>query len=441
MWKDLGFTDSPYDARPLRPVPDDVDLLVGRNEEAISLYTALDLSREGVLVLSGPPGVGKTSFLNIQQHLLSTDRAPFGPRLLPAMQLCPIYPGDDAKAIALRALDALIASVETHCSLAKAKIPPQTKKLVKWAKSTGGGFEIGLQLFGFGGTVGRTTTLPPVTESSFESIADAVAVVVYEVREILHFEGALLILDNIENLPDRKLQDVLLTFRDTLFMTPLAWWIIIGQSGLASLIQTLEPRLSDRLAGTGLELRPLTFEELETAIARRVARFNLAKEAKSPLPESIHRELYDASRGEIRFVFKYSASICAKFLEEVRKVLVDVSGHKRAAALSNTIAKQLINNQIPTQYAQRLLKQIVAQEIGGLSLKHKDKEVLRTLYKRKEARASDFREFGFKTIQAFSSNYLSSLYQQHLLSRRQEGTAVFYSLRGIAAIAAKNDLL
>jgi hypothetical protein len=145
----------------------------------------------------------------------------------------------------------------------------------------------------------------------------------------------------------------------------------------------------------------------------------------------------------MRFLFKYGSEICTRFVEEIRKmVLKEVKPRPVVSErVSTLVAKELINAQIPEASARVRLRAIVKQEVDGLGLKNKDKEILRTLFKGKEARASDFRAFGLKTIQDFAGNYLSTFYQQHLLSRRQEGTAVYYSLRGTAALAAKYGLL
>ena len=67
MWKELGFKENPYDTNPLSVKKEDVDLLIGRRDESIEFATKLESAQQGVIILSGVPGVGKTSFLNVQQ--------------------------------------------------------------------------------------------------------------------------------------------------------------------------------------------------------------------------------------------------------------------------------------------------------------------------------------------------------------------------------------
>lgn len=112
MWGSLGFRESPYNTDPLKARPEDVELLIGRETEAVEFWTNLDTADKGILVLSGSPGVGKTSFLNIQQYLLENGQAPFGPKILAARKLCPVQPKDNVQTLGIRALDSLHKSVE-----------------------------------------------------------------------------------------------------------------------------------------------------------------------------------------------------------------------------------------------------------------------------------------------------------------------------------------
>jgi Cdc6-like AAA superfamily ATPase len=443
MWESLGFKASPYDARPLKPIPEDAELLVGRADESTRFCTILESADEGIIVLSGPPGVGKTSFFNVQQYLLASELSPYGPKLLVTEQLCTIYPGDEPRAIALRAVESLVRSVEAECAAIGKPVPTQTATIARWVKSrTRSSFDIGLQIASIGGSFGRSVTLPSVTDVSFEGLQDAINAIVGEVVTQLGYEGVFLALDNIENLEDQELADVLITLRDTLFMAPRVWWILIGQSGLGSLIQSLDPRVADRITGSALELRPLTFEQLEEAIARRVSRFNAIPGAKSPLPESIHKLLYDASNGEIRFVFRYSHNICTHFVTWIRQVAMKAFPTERdPESFATKVASNLVNSQIPQSSAEGCLLGIIKDEFEGLSLRPNERKVLRLIAEHGDARPKDHEKFGLKSTQDFYSNYLRKLHSQHLLARRQEGKAVYYSLRGVAKLAYDLGLL
>ncbi|MEA9898428.1 hypothetical protein VDG04_18045 [Xanthomonas campestris pv. raphani] len=447
MWESLGFRESPYNTNPLLPRSEDLDLLVGRDTEATELCTQLGTASSGVLILSGTPGVGKTSFFNIQQYRLENDIAPFGPKLLAARTLCPVQPTDDLKKLALRAIDSLYRSVDAWCIQNGKPVPGQVKQIGKWLAGTGAsGFSIGISILGCGGSFGRTAQLPKSSDASFEAIADAMAAIVSEVVETLGFQSSVIALDNLENLSDEQLGSMLISFRDTLFSIPNVWWVLIGQSGLGSLIQSLDPRVFERTAGSGIEIRPIELSELHEAIAIRVARFHKSKGGKPPLTEETHKRLYEASFGEMRFVFKYSNSICAKFVESKREEILKIPqiktsqnkvGFKKEfeSVLNSVIGEMLINSQLAHKDAAGYLRRIVESELRGLYLSSKEIAVLNIIGKTGQARASDFKNFPVRSMQDLSSNYLTKLHRQNLLTRKQEGRAVNYSLRGIAQLS------
>ncbi len=453
MWESLDFRESPYNTNPLLPRLEDLDLLVGRDTEATELCTQLGTANGGVLVLSGTPGVGKTSFFNVQQFRLENELAPFGPKLLAARTLCPVQPTDDLKKLALRAVDSLYRSVEAWCTLNDKAVPKQVKEIGGWLAGTGAsGFSLGISILGCGGSFGRTAQLPKASDASFEAIADAMAAIASEVVATLGFQSAVVALDNLENLSDEQLGSMLISFRDTLFSIPNVWWILIGQSGLGSLIQSLDPRVFERTAGSGIEIRPIELAELHEAIAIRVSRFHKSKRGKSPLTEDTHKRLYEASFGEMRFVFKYSNSICSKFVETMRdKILQSPNikanqnkpGFKKAfeGALNSAIGQMLINSQLAHKNAASYLRKIVESELKGLYLTPKELTVLEAIGKAGQARASDFKNFPVRSMQDFSSNYLTKLHRQNLLTRKQEGRAVNYRLRGIAQLSHAFGLL
>ena len=453
MWASLGFRESPYNTYPLLPRPEDLDLLVGRDSEATELCTQLGSASSGVLILSGTPGVGKTSFFNVQQYRLENDLAPFGPKLLSARTLCPVQPTDDLRKLALRAVDSLYRSVDAWCTLNSKPVPKQVKEIGGWISRTGSsGFSLGISILGCGGSFGRTAQLPKASDASFEAIADALAAISSEVVTTLGFQASVVALDNLENYSDEQLGSMLISFRDTLFSTPNVWWVLIGQSGLGSLIQSLDPRVFERTTGSGIEIKPIQIEELHEAIAIRVSKFHRSKGGKSPLTEETHKRLYEASFGEMRFVFKYSNSICTKFVEKMRDQVLNTPAMKAKqnkpefkksfeTALNSFIGTILINSQMSHQQASGYLRAIVENELKGYYLKPKELEVLEAIGKAGQARASDFKGFPVRSMQDFSSNYLTKLHDQSLLTRKQEGRAVNYQLRGVARLSHTFGLL
>lgn len=442
MWNKLGFKQNPYDTRPLQASPDDVDLLIGREEESVDFATALDSANSGVTILSGVPGVGKTSFLNVQQFLLETEQRGFGPKILAARQLCPVWSNDTPGAIAIRALTALVKSLDTYCEMNKVKLPPESKKIKKWLSNPkDGGFDVGISAFGFGANFGRSITVPPLNDATFETINDIIEIIVEESCKKFSFNSVVICLDNVENLDNESLMRILMTFRDTLFSINKVWWVLIGQTDLSSLILSLDQRIFQRTTYS-IELKPIGSENLKIAIDKRVSRFHKGGKGKSPVSEFIYSKLYDCSNGEIRFVLKYCSDICISFIQRITKEILGKGKPQKIEELFNEIlGKQLVNNQIKDETALEHLKKIVTNEFQGLHLKQKELQVLAFIGKNGRVRPKDYNSLGLKSATDFSSNYLNKLASQYLLLRKQEGRAVLYELRGLGMLASEFELL
>jgi len=444
MWKELGFYENPFSTKPLRPIHEDEYLLIGRKEEEIEFATTVESEDEGIYILSGVPGVGKTSFVNVAQFRIENGSTFVDKKLLAARQLTPIQPQDTPRQVALRCVQSLTKSIEIYCDINEISIPKSTTQISKWLSQTSSDFSIGITILGFGGNIGRSKNLPSINDISFEGLVEILETLSYEVNTELGFQGSFIVLDNLENLDDDKLSELLISFRDTLFSTDYLWWILIGQSGLASLIQSLDPRVFQRITSS-TELKPVLSTELKTAVDVRVKKFHEESDkGESPISEKMYQKLYKSSNGEIRFVFKYCQQICISFIQDLRKLVIASEEHEYEDdpdAWDKAIGRYLVNNQIKDAKSSSILREIVEKEFNGYNLQPKEKKVLSLIGEKGETRAKEHKDFSIKTMQDFSSNYLNKMHKQHLLLRKQEGRAVLYRLRGISLLAKEFGLL
>lgn len=445
MWGKLGFRENPYDTKPLKVLKADVDLLMGRESEQIDFLTAVEADNQGIIVISGVPGVGKTSFFNVQQYLLESQEAAFGPKMLAARKLCPVQTSDEPKNIAIRCIQSYCKSIEEYCTITKNPIPTETKKVQDWIyQNKPATFNFGLSVLGFGGAeFGREVHLPAINETTYETLVELLTVMAKEVCEKLNFESSFIVLDNIENLYEDDLIEALSTFRDTLFTIPNIWWVLIGQSGLSSLIQSTNPKVFQRLSSS-LELKPITVENLIKAVDIRVARFHIGKKGSSPISKDIYLKLFESSNGEIRFVFNYCHDICVNLVQTIRKILVTEKKGLGEDKFEAIIGKYLVNEQIENSFANGCLKHIITEEFNGLYLSNEEKQALKKIGEKGRVKPKDYNDFkdlGVKTLQAFTSTFLVKLQEQHLLLRRQEGKVLTYELRGISVFASEYGLL
>lgn len=444
LWQSFGFEGNPYQSTPLRPTEEDYKLFIGREELSTYFRTQIECDQGCVVVLSGDTGVGKTSFFNVQQYLLFTGLGGFGPSLVPALELTPLTGTDSPNDLARRVTHNAVKSVETFCTQQNLKAPKQLKKISKWLSHEGAadGFSVGLSVIGSGGNVSLSFSAPPVSEATLENWRDVLSVIASEVINSLHYKGLFVVLDNAENLDNDELTRLLMTFRDTLFTTSGVWWVLIGQSGLYSLIDAADKRVSQRIQGNGINVPPLSADQLHEVVERRVKRYCSDPDGVSPISKEIHTQLYDASRGEIRFVLNTSDGLIRKIVATVRQeamkrfsgILSPSTSKEIAATFDKLLGKKLIERQIADVISRSTLQQMTAEHMRDLRLKKKELDVLKQIGSG-EARGSDNKVFGIKTMQDFSGNYLTKMFGQSLLHRRQAGRAVYYGLRGYAALA------
>lgn len=445
LWNKLGFKENPYDTKPLKVSEADVALLMGRKEEQVDFLTAIEASEQGVYVLSGVPGVGKTSFLNVQQYLLESGEADFGPRMLAARSLCPINTSDEAKDIAVRCVQSFCKSIEEYCAIKGLAVPSHCAKVQDWVyQNRPATINLGFSLFGHGVSGGKEVHLPSISETTFETLVEIIGNLAAEVKVQLGLNGSFIVLDNVENLHEDDLRDCLTTFRDTLFTIPNIWWVLIGQSGLSSLIQSSSPKVFQRLS-SGIELKPISVKDLIRAVEIRVSTFHETESSgSSPITEEIYLKLFESSNGEIRFVFKYCHAICVSLVQMVRKVLIEEGKLLDDKSFEKAMGKHLVNKQIENKFSNSCLKHIIKEEFSGLYLTRNEKSVLKKIGELKKVRSKDYVEFkglGVGTMQKFTNNYLTKLNNQYLLLRRQEGPLITYELTGISVFALEYELL
>lgn len=444
FWKKLGFSENPYDTKPLTVNQNDIDLLMGRESEQVEFLTTIESSNEGVFIISGVPGVGKTSFLNIQQYIIESGQG-YGGKILGARTLCSVQPSDEPKHLAIRCLQSYTKSIHQYCDEKKKKLPKQVEKTINWLhQNKPSTFEFGFQILGNGINYGKEVYLPNLNEASFETLTELLKTISLEVKTELNFEGSFIVIDNVENLHEDDLSDLLVSFRDTLFTIDGIWWILIGQSGLSSLIQSTNPKVYQRLSG-GMELKPITVDNLIKAVNKRVEKFHSSSTiGSSPISEEIYLKLFKCSNGEIRFVFKYCIQICISFVHTIRKYMTLEKVSIDDDSFNTFMGKYMVDTHIQEEAALDCLKEKITEEFEGLFLTNEEKAILKKIGELVKIKPKDYKEFshcGVKTMQEFSITYLTKFTQQNLLLKRQEGKVVTYELRGIAFLALEFGII
>jgi len=198
--------------------------------------------------------------------------------------------------------------------------------------------------------------------------------------------------------------------------------------------------------GSGVEIPPLTAPELHELIGRRVRHYRSREGVSSPISLVVLQKLFDASVGEIRMVLKLADDLVRRIVASFRASVAEqlpeaTSSSEFSERFDQVLGEALASGALPDALVETHVRNMIEEQLGALSLRPKEPKFLNMLGAEGEARAKDHNEYKVKSMQDFSSNYLSKLFKMNLLHRRQAGRAVYYRLRGLPALAHSYGLL
>lgn len=435
LWKHLGFRENPYFATPLDISEEGCDLFVGRAVELRRLITKWASEKEGATtIIAGNIGTGKTSFLNVCQYLCLTGmkdfELPFDPPLLiPSVEKVQLEQDQAETDFLVRILRAVCRSIEWACSFIQEKTPQRIGEVLAWlnslsqatTSSVAGGFNVSLPGAPGGGLSGSRTqgaTLKNPKDVPVDTLVGILRELAESTRLIRKYQGVIVAIDNIEMVPPEILLTLLNKYRDTLFSVPYVWWVLIGQKGLYDLIEADAPRVAQRIKGTETSLDGLSWDDFLLATQVRLEAFRLRSDAVAPVDESLLKLLFEASKGEIRYIFKMADQIVGEAIAEI------------PSAVS-----------VPPDRATALLISSTKDSLARLGLSDRERRVLRLLCERGVVRPKEYKDFGFQNAPNFIQSTLQPLQEKGLIAKSTEGNAALYSPRAPAILAKQFSLL
>jgi hypothetical protein len=419
IWRHLGFEKDIFFITPLRPLKEDIKLFVGREEEIKKfLFDTLNGERS-LKVISGKIGVGKTTFVNACQYYSFSDEPPADIqfsllRVLPCYEKIQLSESDDLHAFVIKALFAITHSVRAFTDENRIELKDEIKDIVEYfqnisIKTGTGGKSLGGQIAGFGlsisgGGSSKTITDLHGTRRFVESLVDYC-------RTDLNFEGFFVLVNNLDILSKRHIVSLINEGRDTLFDISGVYWILIGQEGLGSLIETEVERVADYLSGTELKITPLGEDKLREIMRIRTEGLRVRPGAICPIEDTALIIFHRMSLSELRSTFR----ICGEVVTRV-------------------ISKEPDLKRISLPKAMDAFAAYANERAKALELTDNNKGILSDVYNRKSCRPKDYREFGYNSSAGFISA-LQSLVKKKLLSVEEKGNARIYHPTGMTMIA------
>lgn len=444
MWTAFGFAESPYRTDPLGPNEGDLKFFAERGgQDAARFQTAMASPRGGIVLVSGDIGIGKTSFVNIQQHLLATGRIPCAPTIIPSRRMADLDPAETAASLSRRVVELTVESIGEYCG-PKKTLPRECRTVQEWLshRPTTSGYQINAGIFG----VGRNVSLPQVADATMETWRNILQVLTAEAVKVLHVDGVVVCLDNAEKLTVPELARLLMSWRGTLFTVERVWWVLIGQSGLYRELERTDPRVSQRISGDGVELSHFTADEFHDLIERRFRGYRNDADAVSPLSQEVHQLLFEAACGQVRFVLHTADALMKRIEAEVRQEAMKAM---RKTDMSRAVVDQIMTKSLKELMTERRIDDGLALSV----LKTMTEEAMEPLRGRagflgklgtmgddwvtKEAYA----RFGYGSPDEFVDDFLEPLRSNNLLAYKADGFTKRYRSKGFAWLARKLALL
>jgi hypothetical protein len=406
-----GFRRNPYDPSPLEIDSEDAALFVGREREATTFRAFLDSFDRGAIVVEGGVGVGKTSFVNVQEYRAGAGHRP--PALLPTRQplqlastLSPVEFLLSVESNVLSSLQRAVPAVAKETSFRRLSLAV-TQSVVKSR-----GWEA--YAAGFGGGISQEVSvsnpLLALLPSISEQLDDAAA--------LAKSYGIGRLVINVNNL-DVIGPQTLVTFLDltrdlTLTRAPFLW-AFLGPIGVRVLIAQRTRRVSELIRTDPVWLPPLSLSEVQAAIQARVRRFRIETETPPPVAPDVVRWLYATSAGEVRYILNRCTDLLLK-----------------------TMAEFPTAGQVSRELAAPMLKRMTTEALDRFNLSPKQRSVLSNVARNGPCQPREHLRFGFASAPAFL-RYLTRFYQLGLVDRRRRESSVVYTPRGDVVLALGAD--
>jgi hypothetical protein len=402
-----GFRRNPYDPSPLGIDRDDSTLFVGREHEGSELRTFLASFDRGAVFIEGGTGVGKTSFVNVQEYRF--EHGASHPRLLPTLQAIQLAsaltPTEFLLSVLSNVLNALARAVP------KAARGPEFKELSRAVTQSlvqARGWQFDLAGFGAGRSTDSTATSPLVV------LLPAVSDLLDRAAKLVQIAGLPRIVVNVNNLDlidSKTFVSFLEVTRDlTLTRSPFLW-VFIGPIGSRANVAQRSRRVSELIRSDPIWLPPLTAKEVHKAVEARVLRFRTSSSVTAPISREVIDLLYQASSGELRYILNRCTDL-----------------------LVRTMIEFPTSRELDLDLARPLLRRMTMSSIDRYNLTQKQRALLVRLVTDGPCQPKEFRKYGLQSVPAFL-RYLLRFYELGLVDRRRSGTEVVYTPRGDAILA------
>lgn len=377
-WERFGFRDDPFYGLHLPVAPLSLDLFTGREADRTRLREGLRAYPSGLTMVQGPPGVGKTSLVNVVQQELFQAGARF-----PLLDVVETTADTTRESFLLSTLSTAVSSLESIFgveALAGDDAVQQARiavtRTLQYARSMN--LTAGIPKVVSAGVASTPMATTPVAPTA-QTLVDLLRRLVESVR-VRGFEGMIVPVNNLDTLTEDDVIAVLNLVRDVCSAVEGVHWVFVGGAYLFEALEVRARRLSERFTANPIALEPLAWDDVRAALERRRRAFAVDPDT-TPLPISwrIAELVHTAGGGELRFTFT-----------RLSRTVLDFAWQFPS------------ERTVPDELALSLLKQWAARHLDRSPLTKQETRVAEALRTAGQLRAREHERVGIGTAQQLS---------------------------------------
>ena len=301
-WERLGFRDDPYYGLHLPVDPLSLDLFTGREEDRTRLRQFLQAYPTGMTMVQGPPGVGKTSLVNVVQQELFASAQRF-----PLFDVVETTDDTTRESFLLSVLSSVVSSLATAFGEDalrgdEAFLQAKTAVTRTLQYATTMNLTAGVPKIASAGVASAPIATTPLAPTA-QSLLDLLRRLINAIAD-RGFGGLVVPVNNLDTLSDDDVVAFLNLVRDACSAVDAVHWVFIGGPYLFETLETRARRVSERFTSNPISLEPLAWPDVRTALERRRVAFALDPgTAVLPISLRVSELVHEAGGGELRFTF------------------------------------------------------------------------------------------------------------------------------------------
>jgi hypothetical protein len=312
-WEVYGLRYDPFFVGPILVFGGEISksTFIGR-EEKIKRLKKIFISGSSRIIVSGEPGVGKTSFVNVVRSGMQEKQ------FFTTIREIAVQPEWSANDFILNTLFAIFNTLKRRDlgSILTNELYKELESLITLVRLDNYSGSVSVLGSGAGGGKGTTFNNPQITVSYLQDIFERF---VQELKDN-NYKGIIIHYNNLENFESTRLISFFNKIRDFLLVENVNF-VFVGDLTVPPILQSVQ-RVSSIFNDSAIILENLTFEQVKKILAKRIESLSIdGLTYVIPYEEEAVKVLYDLYSGNIRNILNSLSTAIREISDEVPVVL------------------------------------------------------------------------------------------------------------------------